>query len=127
MEYVLHPFTDSQQQWDEFIRQNFSFYSFLSGWQRGEFNQYMGNSIHRFGIYNTKKLIGIIQLVQYNAKRGRFFLAPHSPLIQGDYFAVLKDLLPQIATFAKQHNVDFLRINGITENTQANLKQYQKI
>ena len=124
--YSLHPITDKSV-WNDFIVSHFSFYSFLDSWEWGEFQVLEGNTIFRFGIYEAEQLIGVLLLIKIRARRGTYFLAPHSPLILGDYFSVLRAIREPLRALAKAENVSFLRINGVTENTLRNLNAYREI
>ncbi|MDD3120548.1 MAG: peptidoglycan bridge formation glycyltransferase FemA/FemB family protein [Candidatus Gracilibacteria bacterium] len=113
--------------WNDFVVNNFEFYSFLDSWEWGEMNELEDNKIFRFGIFENEKQVGIIMLIKVIAKRGTYFLSPHSPLIKGNYFEIFSQILPEIKKIADRENISFLRVNGVTENTIENLENYKKI
>lgn len=125
--YTAKSISDKQIR-NDFVLQNFAFYSFLSSWERGEFNILQGHSITRMGIYDEwDRLIWVTLLLKVAAKRWTFWLAPHSPLIKEDYFKVLWAILPELRTLAKKEWIAFLRINGVTEHSLPVLNKYQTL
>jgi len=114
--------------WNTFVITNAPLYSFLSSREWGEFNVQQWNQISRFGIYTTDEtLIWVLLLLKIQAKRWTFRLAPHSPIIVGDYFSILGSILPELRSLAKKSGAAFLRINGLTEHTVANEDAYKNL
>lgn len=135
MIYTLTEATNKQQR-NDFIVENFSFYTFWSSREAWEFHSLEWSEVYRYCIYekqdvsdNSKKkeLVGLIQLIKVDAKRGSFFLSQHGPLIKKDYFTVLKNIMPEVQKIARNHNASFLRINGLTKNTRKNYHEYKNI
>ena len=124
--YNLKEITQKSE-WNNFIINNFTFYSFLSSWEWAIFNELQGHKTFRFWIYEWNELIWVILLIKTVARRWTFFLSPHSPLIKWDYFSILNDILSDIVELAKKEKVDFLRINSISENTKENKKKYESL
>ncbi len=127
IECNLKQITDKKL-WNNFIIDNFKFYSFLDSWQWWVFNELEWNKVFRFWIYWKKEnLIWLIMLIYVQAKRGSYFFTPHWPLIVENYFNVLKSILPKIKTIASKNNASFLRINTLSENKIENKKSYKKL
>lgn len=135
MNYFIKSFTDSQE-WNDFIINNFSFYSFLDSWEWWEFQKMDGNEVIRLWIFRDKelsKLIWLFQIISVKAKRWNFFFIPHGPLIldkpewREDYFEVLNFVLPEIKKLAKERNVSFIRLNSVSENLISNKNNYKKL
>lgn len=125
--YILKAI-EQKEVWNTFVIEQAPLYSFLSSWEWGEFNIAQWNDVIRRWIYGLDDaLIWVLLLLKIDARRWIFWLAPHSPIISGDYFAVLQWILPTL----KQHAIDawvaFLRINGITEHTKQNAVNYKDI
>lgn len=116
----------NKQNWNNFIINNFEFYSFLDSWEWGEFNKLEWNEIFRFEIYKNETQVWVIMLIKVQAKRWTYFLAPHSPLIISDYFETFSAILPQLQELAKKEKVSFMRVNWVTENNLENLNNYKK-
>lgn len=125
--YSLQELSDKAY-WNNFITSNFHFYSFLSSRERGELNQTLGHKIWRLGIFDDNHIcVWVIQCIKHCAKRGSYLLCPHSPLILGDYFAVLSSIKHSLQHFARKHGVWFIRINGVTLNTRKALDEYRSL
>ncbi len=127
MDYHLEEVTRDKEKRNRFIVENISFYSFLSSWEWWEVNVALGHEIIRVAIVHEEKWIWVMQLIKHAARRWRYLLAPHSPLIVGDYFDVLEAVTPELKKLCGRYNCRFLRINGVTENTKENLASYKKL
>ena len=126
-DYKLQEITDPRL-WNNFIIDNFNFYSFLDSWEWWVFNELEWNTVFRFWVYwEASELVWLIMLIYVKAKRWSYFFTPHWPLIKDNYFKVLNSILPQIRDIAKKNNVSFLRINTLSENKIVNKKAYKKI
>jgi len=127
MKYSLFPANNKKQR-NEFIINNFEFYTFWSSREWGEFQKLEWHDVIRYGIIDSnKERIGCIQLVKIEAKRGCFFLSQHWPFIKDHYFKVFDWILPQLKKLAKKNGVAFLRVNWLTHNTKANFEGYKNI
>jgi hypothetical protein len=101
------------------------FYSFLSSWERGEVNTALWHEVVRVAIVKDTRWVWVIQLIKHSAKRGTYLLAPHSPIIVGDYFWVLKKITPDLKALCIAMWSWFVRINGVTPNTKESLGRYK--
>lgn len=116
--------------WNNFIINNFKFYSFLNSWEWWEFNKAQWNKVFKFWIYNQKSdLIWVFMMILHKAKRWTYLFCPHWPQIleNENYFEVLEKLKPELERVAKENNVDFLRLNSVSLNTKENFSNYKKI
>lgn len=112
---------------NNFVTDNFKFYSFLNSRQRWEFQKLEGHKIFRLGIIENNNLIWLLLLIKFEAKRWTYFLCPHWPLIKWDYFEVLKKFLPELKKLCKQENVGFIRFCPQVENTLDNLDEFENL
>ena len=114
--------------WNNFIiESDFKFYSFLQSWQWGEFQIKSWKDIVRYGIFENKKLIWVMQIIKVRAKRGSYLFIPHWPLINWDFFNILEKILPKLKDFAKKENFDFIRFNSAVENRIENKNNFTKL
>jgi len=73
---------DDKNTWNSFIENNdFSFYSFLSSWEWGEFKKEFWFPVLRYGIFDNGKLIWVLPMIKTIAKRWTYLFVPHTPLI----------------------------------------------
>lgn len=120
-------FIESKEQRNSFVIDNFEFYSFLNSWQRWEFQKLEGNQIFRLWIFDQQdKQIGQLLLIKIKAKRGTYFLSPHSPLIIWDYFEILQQTTKLLTDLAKKEKVSFVRICPTIPNTKEHLQKIKK-
>ena len=119
---------NKKETWNNFVIDNFKFYSFLDSYQWGEFNKMEWSEVLRYWVYKSwDNLIWLFLLIFVKAKRWNYFFTPHWPLIKEDYFTVLKQIMPQISKVAKDKWASFLRINTLSKNTKINKSSYKDI
>lgn len=114
----------NKEEWENFLL-SCSQKTFLQSWSWGEFNKAMsfdsGGKIWRFGIYNNEKLIAAALVIKISARRGTFLFIPHGPVvIEGletkDKKEILKILLFELKSIAKEEKASFIRISPIESN-----------
>lgn len=107
--------------------------TFLQSWNWGEFQKEMREKIWRLGFYENEELIAAALVVKINARRGKFLLVPHGPVVRnfnnqtGDLtkstnlkFKILENLAEKLREIAKDERVDFVRVNPIWKRTKEN-------
>jgi len=104
--------------WDKFLEEDYKgFYPFFESWEWGEVQKKIGFEVIRIGLLDKEKLIGSVQIVKVNAKRGNYFHLRHGPILinhsVGNYTAILKYL----KNLANSSNVNFIRISPLIEDT----------
>ncbi len=129
--FILKEISDKNI-WNSFIiDSDIIFYSFVDSWEWWEFQKLEGNSVLRYWIFDQseKKLIGLIQLIRVEARRGVYLFTPHGPLIlpEAPYFEVLKSIKDELSTIAKTQKASFIRLNSTVENTKENKKSYKEV
>lgn len=104
---------DHKQTWEDFLLSSqLPTIPFFQSWSWGDVQQKLGNKIYRFGIYEGKKLVGIVLAVEINARRGKYLHVRHGPVLHNPE----KDLVPFVALFkefAQKVGVDFVRMSPI--------------
>jgi len=119
---------NNKNTWNNFIiKSDFDFYSFLQSWQWWEFQELAWKKVLRLGIYKEEKLIWVMQVIKVRAKRASYLFIPHWPLINWDFFEVLKNILDELKSIAKNDWFDFIRFNSAVKNTLDNKKAFMKL
>lgn len=125
--YRLEEILDKKT-WNKFIiNSDFEFYSFLQSWEWWEFQELAWKEIVRFWIYSELELIWVFLVVKVKAKRWRYYLIPHWPLIKWDYFNVFSWIIEQLKDFASSDYMCFIRINPALKNTIKNKEKFKKL
>jgi len=89
--------------------------TFLQSWNWGEFQERMGHRINRLGFFEKEKVFAVALVSQITAKRGRFFLIQHGPIVKEEKLKkeVLEKLILYLKERAKKEKVSFLRLNPL--------------
>lgn len=116
--------------WNSFVKENeLEFYSFLSSWEWGEFQETFTKKIFRFAIFDKDQQIWQLMLIKNQAKRWTYLFAPHNPLIKKwiDFFEVLKSIEQDLKRIAKEEKADFIRFNSPIQNKKENKEKFKKL
>ncbi len=105
--------------------------TFLQSWNWGEFQKKMGNKIWRLGVYDKENLKSISLLLKVEAKRGKFLLIPHGPVIKEktsreEKKEILNSILSEAEKLAKKEKINFLRISPIWERNEENNRIFKE-
>lgn len=108
--------------------------TFLQSWNWGRFREAMGEKIWRFGVFEKEELISVALAVMVRAKRGRFLLVPHGPVVKEDILdnpvilgAILRALLAKLKDIAEKEDASFIRINPIWKRNAKNAKLFHEL
>ncbi len=105
--------------------------TFLQSWNWGYFHERMGNKIWRLGIFEEGgELIAVALVACLAAKRGRFLLIQHGPVLTQNYSIKLKSLeivLERLKEIGQKENCDFIRIAPLLERTEENRKLFEEL
>ncbi len=98
-----------ERSWEQFlIRQRHT--PFLQSWAWGEFQDKLGLSHHRFGIYQSGALIGICQALVGRRRLGSFVYVPRGPVLKSFDSGLARAVLEYLEDFAAREKVDYLRV-----------------
>lgn len=98
-----------EKHWEEFlIRQPHT--SFLQSWAWGEFQEKLGLSHRRFGIYQGGALEGICQALVGRRKLGSFVYVPRGPVLKSLELGQVQAVLEYLKDFAARQKADYFRI-----------------
>ncbi|MGB9743491.1 MAG: lipid II:glycine glycyltransferase FemX [Minisyncoccia bacterium] len=107
--------------------------TFLQSWDWGEVQQLMGNKIWRWGIYDENDLVALVLVFKINARRGRYLLIQHGPVLAKKIISrekkleILKTLLNQLKEIGQQEKCDFIRIASLWEKNEENQKIFKEL
>lgn len=107
--------------------------TFLQSWDWGEFQEMMGNKIKRLGFFQGRRgddelsAIALVSLIR--AKRGRFFLLQHGPVVKKSELReeVLRTLTEELKKIKNQEGVSFIRMNPLWLRTEENKNLFKKL
>ena len=92
---------------------------FLESWAWGQFQKKLGKEIHRLGVYDGKRLVGISLLYLQKAKTGSFIYTPAGPIFLKWDKKLFTKWLEFTASFAREKEATFLRIEPKVVSTVA--------
>ncbi|MFA5080708.1 MAG: peptidoglycan bridge formation glycyltransferase FemA/FemB family protein [Candidatus Paceibacterota bacterium] len=103
--------------------------TFCQSWNWGEFNQKMGDSIWRFGVYENEKIIALSQVIKISARRGTFLFVPHGPIFitTGQEKKVISLLLDHLKELGYKNKADFIRVAPLLERNKKNISIYKEL
>jgi lipid II:glycine glycyltransferase (peptidoglycan interpeptide bridge formation enzyme) len=115
----------SEEEYKSFINQEKPI-SFLQNYEWGEVERGLNKEVIRWGIYD-KNLIGVVQIVGHQAKRGNFLTIAHGPIIKNDYqknlTEIIRIIIEKIKEWKLNKKYNFLRANFLIEYNQKTLKE----
>jgi len=114
-----------ERSWEQFlIRQPHT--SFLQSWAWGEFQEKLGLSHHRFGIYQGGALEGICQALVGRRRLGSFVYVPRGPILNSFEIGKARAILEYLKDFAAGEKVDYLRVEPHWEAEQGSAPVLQE-
>ena len=115
---------EDQLIWDKFVISQPD-YSFLHSWNWGAFNQKLGNSIHRLGVFDNNQLTGVMLLLSQHTRRGKFNFVPHGPIYLNSPSQLY--LINEAINLSRAENLSFLRISPYDIETPESLHTYRAL
>jgi len=97
--------------------------SFLQSWEYGQLQQQLGHTPLYLGVFEGTSLIQSILFILFKAKRGTYLFCPYGV----HDAAQMKTLIPFLKEYGKAHNVDFIRMSPLLDDTpehKALFKEY---
>lgn len=123
---MLHKHITDKNYWEDFILKSGYKTSFFQSWAWGEFEKSLGKQVTRMGFYSDDKLVAIAQIVEVDAKRGRFLHIRNGPVVNWDNENIVKELLAQLKIIGKELGVDFVRISPHVNYSNYNSEFWKK-
>lgn len=110
-----------EKTWEKFVLAQTPHTPFLQSWTWGEFQEALGLSHHRIGLFHEGKIVGGVQALVGKRKLGRFVYVPRGPLIEagGRRQEAGVEILEYLKKLAAREKADYLRIEpATTEDTE---------
>lgn len=98
-----------EKPWEEFLERK-EHTPFLQSWAWGEFQDAIGHSHYRFGLYEGHELVGVTQAIVGKRRLGSFIYVPYGPVFSSFSVGQAKMVLEYLKDLAKKEKVDYLRV-----------------
>lgn len=123
---TIQTVSDSHE-WERLLKPWHNETTFLQAWAWGELHERLGFQVMRFS-YQAKGAtsIGLCQAILFSAKRGRFLLVPHGPLIDWHSNSIVAKVCSHLRVVARQHNAAFLRVSPYLADSDVNRAMFRK-
>ena len=110
---------ENKNRWDEFVL-GCKPDTFLHSWNWADFNQKMGHTVWRFGIFDGEQCLAMVLILKIEARRGSFLFCPHGPIFaEGcNKKDVLDFLLAELKIIATKEKCAFIRISPLVTETK---------
>src|SRR6185437_2202332 len=112
--------------WEGFIEKHYhGSYPFFQSWNWGEVLESLQISISRLGFFEKQTLVGIVMVVDVNAKRGHYLYLRHGPIFVDPqkYFDESLSLIKQLA---QEKKVSFIRLSRFLQQEDIPLDYFAK-
>jgi peptidoglycan pentaglycine glycine transferase (the first glycine) len=87
---------------------------FLQGWDWGEFNRGLGQTVEHWGVRDNGQLLGAVSLIKKVLPLGlTYFYSPRGPIIVDNNQAVFNFLQAEVKKIAKQEKIIFWRLEPV--------------
>lgn len=114
---------ENKEMWEGFLRCQEN-KTFLQSWNWGQFQQKLGEKVWRFGIFEGENLLAVCLVILVKARRGKFLLVPHGPVIK---VQSLEILLRKLKEIAKEEKCSFIRMATVWKRSEENKKLFQNL
>lgn len=108
------------------IWENFSLNSnsntFLQSWNWGVFNESVGKKIHRLGVYEGQKLVGIALLIKHVTPVGNYLYCPRGPILDWKNLKILDLIIDKVKEVAREESAHFVKMDPLLAESWENRK-----
>ena len=108
----------NKQVWENFLNKQPT-YPFFQSWNWGEVQKKLTTHILRIGLFDEKKLIAVIQIIEIKAKRGHYLYLRHGPVMKDFSKKYFDKIMLFIKKIAQEKNASFIRVSRFPKTTQA--------
>lgn len=116
----------SETRWEEFILSHCPAALFQS-WRWGEVQAAQGVKVWRIGLFDQRKLLGVVQITKTVAKRGNFLHLRHGPVFLNQQTKTWNALLAYVTKLGRQEGCWFIRVSPLIEDCAKNRLLFQKL
>lgn len=116
--------TQNKDVWEEFL-QRYAPQSLFQSWLWGEVQKKSGETVHRFGLFDQKELVGIAQITVVRAKRGTFLHIRHGPVWKSQTY--WGEFVKLIVPMAKKERAWFVRVSPQIDNSQSHRDLFSSV
>jgi len=113
--------------WEDYIANSGYSSSFFHAWSWGEVEKALGKKVNRLGFYENGELVAIAQLVEVNAKRGKFLHIRNGPVMDWEDKELVSKLVKELKKIGKDRKVDFIRISPQVKYSQSTEKYFRRL
>lgn len=141
MNYVIS-YEVSRKQWECSLH-TFAEANFLQSWEWGEFQEALGKNVFRFLVLqsqtkleinknsqldpNSQKVVGVVQLVKEEAKRGVYLTIAGGPIFDWDNLDLFTMVFAEIKKLGISQKVDFIRFRPQVLTSPKRIQQVTNI
>jgi lipid II:glycine glycyltransferase (peptidoglycan interpeptide bridge formation enzyme) len=104
----------AKKTWEDFLTITYpGFFPFFQTWNWGEVQKKLGFPLVRFGLFENDTLIGVVQVVEIKARRGKYLHLRHGPVLTSFTKVHLEALLRFLKDYAKEKGFAFIRMSPL--------------
>lgn len=113
--------------WEKFLaRSEIRFFPFFQSWNWGEVQKKLGHDVVRLGMFRSKKLVALCQIVDIKARRGHYLHLRHGPVLLPFDQQVFDVFVDYIKKMALEKRACFVRISPIVKKEHVNFAMLKK-
>lgn len=127
MSFTFRPI-ETKQLWEQYVLARPEA-NFLQSWNWGVFQEKLGRTVFRFGIFESERQVGALLAVTETARRGNYLTLSGGPLIDWDALtgSQLKEIFDFIKNLARREKCLFVRFRPQTLDSPALRAQLSKL
>ncbi len=112
---------ESESIWETFVTRHAP-QSLFQSWSWGEVQKKLGVKVWRLGLYDTKRLVGVVSIYKVIAKRGTYLHIRHGPIFNKQDAQYWSALVSELKLYAKRESAWFIRVSPLIVPTESNEK-----
>lgn len=117
----------SKKTWDKFLYSYKGFFPFFQTWEWGEVQKKLSFSVLRVGLFENEALVGISQIVEVKAKRGRYLHLRHGPILKSFTKPYLSSFFTYVRKIAQERECSFIRISPLLPKEDKTLSLFDSL
>ncbi|HSX47056.1 MAG TPA: peptidoglycan bridge formation glycyltransferase FemA/FemB family protein [Patescibacteria group bacterium] len=121
---TIQPVTDKAT-WEAFIATHPEA-NFLQSWLWGDFNEVMGRTVYRQGLYDGQNLQGVMLSIVEPARRARYLTVPAGPILDWSNKTLVDAAVAEMQRQGHATKCAFVRVRPQITETPANAELFKK-